>query len=109
MKGTKIADKIQNLINERAKLQTWKGLDQEDFNMAQSNIANLLSEDEEETIAYINGWCTGIDLEFVIEVADQINSKLHSERFMNALREAAKRNYETQLESINMAEDDSAN
>lgn len=108
MKGIKIADKIQDLINERAKLQMWKGLDQEDFNMTQSNIVNLLSEDEDETIAYINGWCIGIDLEFVIEVADQINAKLHSERFMDALREAAKRNYEAQLESINIAEEDSA-
>lgn len=107
MKGAEIADKIKNLINKRAELQTWKGLGQEDFNAAQNSIVNLLSEDEDETIAYINSWCIGIDLEFVIEVADQINSKLHSERFMNALREAAKRNYEAQLESINMAEEDS--
>lgn len=108
MKGAGIADKIQNLINERARLQTWQGLNQPDFEKAEQDIIDLLSTDEEETVAYVKGWCVGLDLLFVIEVADRINSKLHSERFMNALRDAAKENYELQLKSIDNAEEDSA-
>ncbi|MDO4729801.1 MAG: hypothetical protein Q4A96_01210 [Candidatus Saccharibacteria bacterium] len=107
MKGAGIADKISNLINERARLQAWSGLEQPDFEAAEKAIVELLSVDEEETVAYIETWCLGIDLEFIIEVAEQINSRLHSQRFLNALRAAAEKNYKAQLEDIKIAEEDS--
>lgn len=107
MKGSQIADKITNLINERAKMQVWQDCNLPEFKKTEQAIIDLLTENEDETVAYIKGWCVGINLTFILEVADEINSKLHSKRFIDALRYAAKEDYRLNLESIDMAEKDS--
>ncbi|MBC1921232.1 hypothetical protein [Listeria grayi] len=80
------SEKIKNLINERKELLP----DDPKTNEIWDELTQVFSEDEKETIEYLNN-CPENQLEWISEVFEDISESLQSEDFIDTLEKLQKK------------------